>query len=375
MSRLHKEDTTKKVVVFHLFNDFSGSPKVLSMALEALIADGYDVTLFTSDGGVLDGLISHETVHKHTINYSFSPNPIVTVWRLLRSQTVSFFKALRYCRTHGTATYINTILPFGAALGAKLAGSRVIYHYHENAFAKGLMYRMLASWMKRIADDIICVSDYQAEHLSCSKERVHVIPNALPASLAVSLKPLPAAAFERKSILMMSSLKEYKGTLEFISLASEMPQFRWDIVINASRTEIDAYIEHHNLNIKPLKNLRIYSRQSDISHFYNNASLVISLTNPDMAVETFGLTAAEAMTAGLPVIVPTVGGIADLVTDGYNGYKLDVRNLSAIGDKIREILTDKNLYMRLAAGAMEKSREFNPVIFSSAICSLFNKEP
>ena len=371
---MHKEDITKKVVVFHLFNDFSGSPKVLSMALEALIADGYDVTLFTSDGGALDGLTSNETVHKHTINYSFSPNPIVTVWRLLRSQTVSFFKALRYCRTHGTATYINTILPFGAALGAKLADSRVIYHYHENAFAKGLMYRMLASWMKCIADDIICVSDYQAEHLSCSKERLHVIPNALPASLAASLKPLPAAAFEHKSILMISSLKEYKGTLEFISLASKMPQFRWNIVINASRTEIDAYIEHHNLNIKPLKNLRIYPRQSDISHFYNNASLVISLTNPDMAVETFGLTAAEAMTAGLPVIVPTVGGIADLVTDGYNGYKLDVRNLSAIGDKIREILTDKDLYMRLAAGAMEKSGEFNPENFSSAICSLFNKE-
>ena len=80
------------------------------------------------------------------------------------------------------------------------------------------------------------------------------------------------------------------------------------------------------------------------------------------------------MTAGLPVIVPTVGGIADLVTDGYNGYKLDVRNLSAIGDKIREILTDKDLYMRLAAGAMEKSGEFNPENFSSAICSLFNKE-
>ena len=371
---MHKEDTTKKVVVFHLFNDFSGSPKVLSMALEALIADGYDVTLFTSDGGALDGLTSHETVHKHTINYSFSPNPIVTVWRLLRSQTVSFFKALRYCRTHGAATYINTILPFGAALGAKLAGSRVIYHYHENAFAKGLMYRMLASWMKRIADDIICVSDYQAEHLSCSKERLHVISNALPASLAASLKPLPAAAFERKSILMISSLKEYKGTLEFIFLASKMPQFRWNIVINASRIEIDAYIEHHNLNIKPLKNLRIYPLQSDVSHFYNNASLVISLTNPDMFVETFGLTAAEAMTAGLPVIVPTVGGIADLVTDGYNGYKLDVRNLSAIGDKIREILTDKDLYMRLAAGAMEKSGEFNPENFSSAICSLFNKE-
>ena len=78
------------------------------------------------------------------------------------------------------------------------------------------------------------------------------------------------------------------------------------------------------------------------------------------------------MTAGLPVIVPTVGGIADIVVDGYNGYKLDVRNLSAIGDKIREIFADRELYMRLSAGALEKSREFHPQVFSTAICNLFN---
>ena len=371
---MHKEDTTKKVVVFHLFNDFSGSPKVLSMALEALIADGYDVTLFTSDGGVLDGLTSHDTVHKHTINYSFSPNPIVTVWRLLRSQTVSFFKALRYCRTHGTATYINTILPFGAALGAKLAGSRVIYHYHENAFAKGLMYRMLACWMKRIADDIICVSDYQAEHLSGMNVHPHVIPNGLPASLFSSLKPSPLSAYDRKCVMMLSSLKEYKGTYEFIQLASEHPDFKWTLIINDSKDRINQFLNRNHIDITAIPWLDVYPRQTDVSIFYNNTSLVLSLSNPDLFIETFGLTAAEAMTAGLPVIVPTVGGIADLVTDGYNGYKLDVRNLSAIGDKIREILTDKDLYMRLAAGAMEKSGEFNPENFSSAICSLFNKE-
>lgn len=364
----------KKIVAFHLYNDFSGSPKVLAMALEALVSDGWDVTLFTSDGGVLDSLSRHEAVHKHTIAYRFSSNPIVTIWRLLRSQTVSFFKALKHCRHKDTVTYINTILPFGAALGAKLAGSHVIYHYHENAFAKGTMYRLLAALMKRVADDIICVSEYQAEHLSVPRKDLHVIPDALPISVISSLKQNPDAAWNRKNILMLSSLKEYKGTAEFIQLSSEKDCFRWTLIVNATEDEIKHFLKDKAINVESMPWLQIYPRQTDVSHFYNDASLVLSLTKSDLFIETFGLTAAEAMTAGLPVIVPTVGGIADLVTDGYNGYKIDVRNLSAIGDKIQKILTNRDLYMRLAAGALEKSREFNPQIFSSAICNLFNSK-
>lgn len=364
-------DTSKKVVAFHLFNDFSGSPKILEMSLEALVNDGYDITLFTSTGGVLDNLSRFGAVHKHTVNYSFSSNPIVTIFRLLRSQTLSFFKALKHCRQHNAVTYINTILPFGAALGAKIAGSRVIYHYHENAFAKGTMYRLLASLMRHVADDIICVGDFQAAYLSFPNDRLHIIPNALPASLCKALRPDPADAFKRKRILMISSLKEYKGTIEFFILAKELSQFNWEIVINASESEIEEYLNKQGLKNESTKHISVIPRQTDISRFYNRASLVISLTNPDKAVETFGLTAAEAMTAGLPVIVPTVGGIADLVTDGYNGFKLDVRNLSAISSKIKEILNDENLYMKLSAGALEKAREFQPHIFSSSICRLF----
>ncbi len=361
----------RKIVAFHLYNDFSGSPKVLEMSLEALVADGYDVTLFTSEGGVLDSLTRHESVHKHTIRYRFSSNPIVTVWRLLKSQTVSFFKALKHCGS-GTVTYINTILPFGAAIGAKMSGSRVVYHYHENAFAKGRMYRLLAALMTRIADHVICVSDFQASHITFPHERLHVIPNALSASMASLLNPDASAAFDRKRILMVSSLKSYKGTYEFICLASGLPDCHWELIINATDDEIAQFLKQNQVDVSAIPQLKIFSRQTDVSPFYNNASLVLSLTNPDLAIETFGLTAVEAMTAGLPVIVPTVGGIADIVVDGYNGYKLDVRNLSAIGDKIREIFADRELYMRLSAGALEKSREFHPQVFSTAICNLFN---
>ncbi len=62
-------------------------------------------------------------------------------------------------------------------------------------------------------------------------------------------------------------------------------------------------------------NLRIYARQEDVTSFYNDASIVVNLTDSRQAIETFGLTPLEAMSDGLPVIVPTVGGIAELVID------------------------------------------------------------
>ena len=44
----------KKIVCFHLYNDFSGSPKVLKVVLEGLLRKGCTVDLVTSRGGVLD---------------------------------------------------------------------------------------------------------------------------------------------------------------------------------------------------------------------------------------------------------------------------------------------------------------------------------
>ena len=44
----------KSIACFHLFNDYSGSPKVLKTILEGLLEKGYSIYLITSRGGVLD---------------------------------------------------------------------------------------------------------------------------------------------------------------------------------------------------------------------------------------------------------------------------------------------------------------------------------
>ena len=238
----------KRIVCFHLFNDYSGSPKVLRMVLEGLLRRGHRVDMVTSRGGVLDELGDMEGCRLHHYCYRFSANPAVTTLRYAMVQLLTFCWAFRWMFAKETVFYINTLLPIGPALAGRLMGKRVVYHYHENAFVKGMLYRLLAAMMERLAHEIICVSEYQASFLH-RKEKVTVVPNALPKSFVDKLKPDAEAAFKRKTVLMLSSLKEYKGTKEFIELSRRLPQYRFILIINDTQENIDEYLSDNHIGI------------------------------------------------------------------------------------------------------------------------------
>lgn len=344
-----------KLVCFHLFNDYSGSPKVLHEVLSGLRQRGVDIELVTSRGGILDGL-SSKGIKCRNYSYSFSANPVVTMLRYAWVQLLTFFMALRYTRNKNIIFYINTILPVGPAIVGKLTGKKVIYHYHENAFVKSRFYRTLASIMQRLADRIICVSRYQASFLRPS-DKIDIVANAVNPDFAARLKPDPEAAFERKTVLMLSSLKVYKGTAEFIRLASALPHFHFVLVINDTREAIDKWLDDRHL--APPANLTIHPRTADVATFYNETSILLNLSDPALFIETFGLTAIEAMSCALPVIVPPKGGIAEMVEDGVNGYKIDCHNTERLSAAITEMLSNRDIYLSLAGNALSYSQKFN----------------
>ena len=315
----------KHIVCFHLFNDYSGSPKVFKMALGGLLKKGYQIDLVTSRGGVLDELRAFPNLKRHSYRYAFSNHAALTMLRYIVIQFYTFFFAFRYVFNKDCVFYINTLLPVGPALAGRIMRKRVVYHYHENAFVKGGFYRALAWAMQHLAHEIICVSAYQASFLK-QRKKLTVIPNALPQDFVSKLHPNPGQAFERKTVLMLSSLKAYDTPEKIADSLKEVPT-----------------------------NLAVYARQRDVCTFYNQSSIVVNLTDSHIAIETFGLTALEAMRAGLPVIVPTVGGIAELVEDGVNGYKIDVQELEKVATAIRRILADKELYRSLADNALKFS--------------------
>lgn len=358
-----------RIICFHLFNDYSGSPKVLKMVLEGLLQKGYQVDLISSKGGTLDELLHYKNLRKYSYSYRFSNNPAITILRYSTVQIYTFLLAFRWLFHKDVVFYINTLLPVGPALAGRIMGKHVVYHYHENAFVKGAFYKALATIMQKLAHEIICVSEYQASFLQ-RKKGVTVVPNALPKNFVNRLTPNLQTAFERKHILMLGSLKLYKGPLEFIELAQRLSQFIFELVVNDTQENINRFVKEHKINI--CKNLTIYPRQNDVVPFYNQASLVLNLSDKKQVVETFGLTALEAMSTGLPVIVPTEGGIAEMVADGENGYKIDVQELDRMADTIERIFSDGSLYLQLATNALTYSKKFSAVHMIELISKLIS---
>ena len=124
---------SRKTIVFvHLLNDYSGSPLVLSHVIDALPDAEYKKILYTSTSskaGFLSGLNAVETRH---FRYRWKANGWLRLMTFSWSQVLLFFQLLRLRRKE-VVIYINTLLPFGAALAGKLMGKKIIYHLHETS--------------------------------------------------------------------------------------------------------------------------------------------------------------------------------------------------------------------------------------------------
>jgi trehalose synthase len=74
--------------------------------------------------------------------------------------------------------------------------------------------------------------------------------------------------------------------------------------------------------------------------------------------EGFGLTVAEAMWKGRPVVASRVGGIQEQIVDGRTGVLLDdPRDLAAFGAAVRTLLHDPDRAARIGAAAREEVRD------------------
>lgn len=75
--------------------------------------------------------------------------------------------------------------------------------------------------------------------------------------------------------------------------------------------------------------------------------------------ESFGLVAVEAQATGTPVVAAAVGGLTTVVRDGRSGLLVDGHDPRAWADKLRTVIEDDELRVRLEAGALEQARSFS----------------
>ena len=339
---------------------------MLSLIIKGLLIRGYQIDLYTSlnRSGFLSNI---EGVRSHCIYYEFSNNKIKTILFFIYAQIASFFSVFRYCFKKDVTVYLNTIYPFGAAIGAAVTGKTVIYHIHEKPVKQSIISSFAMFIQAKSARKSIFVSRYLYDNSSLNSHRKELVYNALSPEFTFRAEKFTRIGLPG-NILMICSLRIYKGVFEFVEIATCLSKYKFTLVVNGTDDEIVSFFK----GVALPENLEIFSSKSDVHPYYEKAYLVLNLSIPTLWVETFGLTVLEAMTYGIPVIVPEVGGISELVDNGVEGFRVDARNKELLISKIRQLCSDKKEYMQFSANAKTKAAAFSYPEFIERIEKVIN---
>jgi glycosyltransferase involved in cell wall biosynthesis len=361
----------RKVICVHLLNDFSGSPKMLASLVRELRRHQVEVDLLTSrrSDGFLSGL---DVCHRPFTYRRSGGSRLATLLSLLWSQAELFVALLRYRREKVTVC-VNTLLPFGAALAARLMGQRVVYYVHETSLRPALLKRFLRFVATKTSSAVVFVSRDLQDRERLPGIPAHCVPNFLPdeqleAGRRSEYRSLRDGRFR---VLMICSLRDYKGVPEFLMVARQLvaeASIEFELLVNSSNAEVAGYFVGRDLP----PNVRLFTRTRDVDDFYRRSSLVLNLSRPDECVETFGLTILEAMAFGVPVIVPPVGGPAELVEDRVEGYLLNCRATDAVAQRIAALAADPALCMEHSAACRARAERHTRARWSHQILPVFD---
>src|SRR6478672_6260884 len=135
------------IILAHLLNDRSGSPRVLKAVIESFTGNEEPVLYIGSHG---EGVLSTVRIPTRKYWYRRYRSRVLTLLSYFASQGFLFWALLSAKGIPKDAVvYANTLLPFGAALYGRLTGRHVIYHVHEVSLTPRI-FRLLLTSIARV---------------------------------------------------------------------------------------------------------------------------------------------------------------------------------------------------------------------------------
>ena len=80
---------------------------------------------------------------------------------------------------------------------------------------------------------------------------------------------------------------------------------------------------------------------------------------PSQKHESFGLTAIEAMSYGIPIVATNIGGLPETIGDnGYCGFYTDVEDMLGFSKNIMRLIEDETLAKKMGENGLKRVNEF-----------------
>ncbi|MDQ3619418.1 MAG: glycosyltransferase family 4 protein, partial [Actinomycetota bacterium] len=216
----------------------------------------------------------------------------------------------------------------------------------------GLLERSIC----RKADAVIALTERVAEALArdgVSQQRIHVVPPGADPHPPVGEWPWPHIRSPR--VVFVGRLVHQKGIFTLLQAAANLPR---DINVvfvgdGPDRTELE----------RRARDLGLSDRVT-VTGFVPHRLIPSVMAGCDLLVlpstyEELGRVLVEAMQLGVPVVASRVGGIPEVIQDGYNGLLVEPEQPLPLAKTITRVIRDGALARSLREAALTEGTQYS----------------
>lgn len=236
-------------------------------------------------------------------------------------------------------------------------GIPFIHHAHlvENPKSK---YFFFAKRLFRYADEVFCVS--KTVMRSINTDNCHLVYNP---SLNKRGKK-PAKNVERFVVAFVGSLIPIKGVEYFLAASN----------LCSDSIEFQVYGDgplRNKLEDMGFRQVVFKGFENNIiDRYYDDIDILVV---PTVIQEALSLVVVDAKSVGIPVIVTSPGGQAEIVKDGVDGFHVPMRNAQAIAASIMRLTSDLNLYNKMSEASFLSFTPFSYLAFRQKVAQTFDE--
>ena len=277
---------------------------------------------------------------------------------------INTIKLLRFCKKKGltpdnTVVYCTTkkVLLLAYVLSV-ISKYKYIYHSHMVISGDGLGRKILDTEL-RSAEMNICVSKTVKNSININNTRL--IYNALEINHKPSRKE-----HERFIVSVVGSIVPIKGFDVFVDSYKYIKHHEIEYRVYGAgymqedlQNQIDTY--------KPA-NIRLMGFQRDILKELEMTDVIVV---PTIIEEACPLVVIQSFLLGIPCIATNIGGQAENIADGENGFLVPVGDSEAIAEKINYLFENPDEYKKISLKSHETYSKFTFEKFKVEILDVF----
>jgi len=192
------------------------------------------------------------------------------------------------------------------------------------------------------------------------EERIHTLPPVIEPSASFPARTEPGKDFR---ILFLGQLIRGKGADLLLRALADL-RIPWRATLAGDGND-RAMLENLAESLKIADRIHFTGWLDDPGSCFADCDAAVF---PSRWQEPFGLSGAEALAHGVPVVAFDVGGVREWLEDGVSGFLVPELDVAAFSAKLEELYGDPALRKRMGASGAEHMRErFSRARFLEAV--------